>query len=172
MNCHQIEELLPAYLDGDLDTDETSAVRAHLDACGGCREAMADFQALEETLLARRDIVPSPAQFVRAVFGVSQESRAHVWINRLVSWPGLTAAGCATLAMFTFIYLDTITAFFTRVSTAIKLPQQTSNPFQSLTDVLMQFTGGDLTMLSAVYAGVTIIILLSTSLVTMRFLRN
>lgn len=56
MQCRRIENLLSAYLDGELDDDEAWAVQAHLDRCAACR---AEFAALNDTkqalaALARR----------------------------------------------------------------------------------------------------------------------
>lgn len=48
MNCDQVAELLPWYLNGTLDERDQREVRLHLEGCGPCR------QALEESRLAWR----------------------------------------------------------------------------------------------------------------------
>lgn len=48
MNCDQVAELLPWYLNGTLDERDRGEVRLHLEGCKQCR------QALEETRLAWR----------------------------------------------------------------------------------------------------------------------
>ena len=46
MQCRRIGSLLSAFLDGELDEEESWAVQAHLDRCSHCR---AEHQALLET---------------------------------------------------------------------------------------------------------------------------
>ncbi|MEA2563523.1 MAG: putative zinc-finger [Acidobacteriota bacterium] len=48
LNCDQVAELLPWYLNGTLDEGEQGEVRVHLEGCAKCR------QALEDTRLAWR----------------------------------------------------------------------------------------------------------------------
>ncbi|HEX6865330.1 MAG TPA: zf-HC2 domain-containing protein [Thermoanaerobaculia bacterium] len=48
LNCDQVAELLPWYLNGTLDEGEQGEVRVHLEGCTQCR------QALEDTRLAWR----------------------------------------------------------------------------------------------------------------------
>lgn len=36
LSCHQVEQVLQEYLDGELDPEETPKVLAHLDQCRDC----------------------------------------------------------------------------------------------------------------------------------------
>ncbi|MBN1296114.1 zf-HC2 domain-containing protein [bacterium] len=38
MNCHQVREHLSAFIDKDLDSDQTNAIKAHLIRCSQCRQ--------------------------------------------------------------------------------------------------------------------------------------
>ncbi len=49
MDCAECLERLYPYLDRELRPDEVTAVRAHLDECGGCEKNF----VLEERFLAR-----------------------------------------------------------------------------------------------------------------------
>jgi len=42
MNCEQVSERLPWWLNGTLDPEETRAVETHLEGCEGCRRDLAD----------------------------------------------------------------------------------------------------------------------------------
>ena len=56
LNCDQVAELLPWYLNGTLDPREQGEVRVHLEGCTNCR------RALDETRLAMRvyaQLIPS-----------------------------------------------------------------------------------------------------------------
>jgi hypothetical protein len=50
MNCRRVEELLPLYAGGDIDSRLTGQVRTHLENCGGCAELAADFEASSKWL--------------------------------------------------------------------------------------------------------------------------
>jgi len=56
MLCSRIENLLSAYLDGELDPDEIKLVDAHLARCSGCRRELGLLNETKQALagLARR----------------------------------------------------------------------------------------------------------------------
>ncbi len=66
MTHEQIQELLSAYIDGDLRPDERDEVQAHLEGCAECREELA---LLELTVEALHDLpdIEAPAGFADAV---------------------------------------------------------------------------------------------------------
>lgn len=68
MNCEHYQNLLPAFLDGELSSGDDAALNAHLAGCESCREALAGYRALEDALVARRDEVPAADGFIRGVF--------------------------------------------------------------------------------------------------------
>lgn len=47
---HAIQELLPGYALGCLDTEEEKAVREHLEGCESCREMLASFRDVSDRL--------------------------------------------------------------------------------------------------------------------------
>jgi len=44
MNCRRIEELIPLYVEGDLDSDKAGAVASHALTCAGCNELVAEYE--------------------------------------------------------------------------------------------------------------------------------
>lgn len=50
--AHLPEDVLSAYLDGELPADQAAAAREHLSACAACHAKMAAFSALDATLAA------------------------------------------------------------------------------------------------------------------------
>lgn len=67
-NCRQIEPLLKAWLDGELEPPRDAAVEQHVAACSACREAAGDFRAISRRLraLAEAPVVPASAFAVLA----------------------------------------------------------------------------------------------------------
>ena len=50
MNCRRIEELIPLYVECDLESDEAGAVLAHLETCDGCSTLVAEYEASQAWL--------------------------------------------------------------------------------------------------------------------------
>ena len=50
MNCRRIEEMIPLYVEGDLDTDRADMVSAHLRSCNACSELAGGFDESQEWL--------------------------------------------------------------------------------------------------------------------------
>ncbi len=89
MNCHKAQELLHAYLDGELDVVGGVALTHHLDTCPACVQAYHSQQALRAALRTSTLAFPAPEhvqQRIRsAVRRASQtDTRARVW-----AWPWL-----------------------------------------------------------------------------------
>ena len=66
MKCEDLQLNLPVYTDNILTDDERAALEAHLSSCPVCRQKLADFQALRNSLrvLARPEM---PAQLLESV---------------------------------------------------------------------------------------------------------
>ncbi len=70
MNCQRVRELLPAYVDGDLEPEDRDRVSQHLGACAGCSQRL----AVHRQLVAALPELPGPPG--EAV--VAARLRAHV----------------------------------------------------------------------------------------------
>ncbi len=60
MNCHDIQKLMPIYLDDALEPNEMKEVKIHVDECALCQKEMADYKASWDMLGEWEDIQPSP----------------------------------------------------------------------------------------------------------------
>jgi len=65
MNCQRIEELLSAYLEGDLSPEDKREVEAHLEACSSCSELLSALRETQEALAGFPELEPSPALMVK-----------------------------------------------------------------------------------------------------------
>lgn len=75
--CHEVQELLSAWLDGELTEEKRSRVAAHLDGCSGCRRELARLTALNEAL---KDLgVTPPAGLAERVLARVQPPRRRGW---------------------------------------------------------------------------------------------
>jgi anti-sigma factor RsiW len=50
MDCNELVELVTAYLDGSLDTDERARFDMHLVECDGCENYLKQFRATVDTI--------------------------------------------------------------------------------------------------------------------------
>jgi anti-sigma factor RsiW len=46
VNCREVEDLLGAYLDGELEPAVSASVRGHVDACAACRQRLANLESI------------------------------------------------------------------------------------------------------------------------------
>jgi len=169
MNREELEKLLPAYAAGDLSPQEAAAVEASLEEFPEARQSLEEFRALESVLLARRELVPAPDQYVRAVFAASRLDKARKAMDTLFSFPALTGAALVLFGVILLVYRKPITAWFNQKAS---LPDTESLGLDWVGAAIVQVAGGDVMMLTAIYVAVTLLILLSTSLMLMRFLRG
>ena len=169
MNREELEKLLPAYAAGELSPEEAAAVEASLEEFPEARESLEEFRALESILLKRRELVPAPDRYVKAVFAGSRVDKVRRAMDTLFSFPGLTSAALVLFGIVLFVYRKPITAWFNQKA---NLPDAESLGLDWVGAAIVQFTGGDVMMLTAMYVAVTLLILLSTSLMLVRFLRG
>src|SRR5690349_16318803 len=107
MNCRRIEELIPLYVEGDLDQPSAAQVRTHLQACAACQARVAEYEASQAWLRAD-DLPDFDEAFVDSVrLGVMNELAAHKdappFVDRLKMWltpRRLSVAGVASIVIF------------------------------------------------------------------------
>ena len=101
MNCEQMNELLSAWLDGELSENEQRQMQAHLEQCAQCRALFEQLQALH-TSFSDMEEIPAPEGFAQRVMDrVRTESKPKViplFQNRQMR--GFAAmAACAVLCV-------------------------------------------------------------------------
>jgi len=65
MNCHEINPLLHAYVDGELDLMRSLDIEQHLETCSTCAAAKRLLQSLHSTLRNSNLSYPAPASIWR-----------------------------------------------------------------------------------------------------------
>ncbi|MDH3198604.1 MAG: zf-HC2 domain-containing protein [Candidatus Krumholzibacteria bacterium] len=179
MNSERIEAMLSAYAAGELTAAERAEVEAALARLPALRESLAAFTALEETLVSRREQVPPAEGFLRGVFAAARAAapsphpsrgRLRRWLDAATGVPAVATYACLATALAAFVYRDALASLIARLTAQRQMP---SMPDASgVTDAIVAVAGGEMWVLAVVYAGVTALIVLSLSLVTMRFVRE
>lgn len=79
MNCETLEELLSAYIDGEVTAEERQTVEQHVASCVSCRATLQDFSAVQ-TLSKMLPVLDAPQGFRQRVSGrIEQQSRSRIW---------------------------------------------------------------------------------------------
>jgi Putative zinc-finger len=99
MTCQRIEELLSAYLEGELRAAEKVEVEAHLAACPGCAELAALMREEMAAAAAFPEVEPS-AELMARLYAIPEAKRERArffkpvfdWLGRPALQPAYAAA--------------------------------------------------------------------------------
>jgi len=182
MNREHFEELLPAYLEGDLDAATRAQVRAALAGSAELRASLDAYRALEDSLVMRREQVPPASQFLgwlpqrafsRALAREHARSPLHRVSDTLFSAPALATLGFLVIGMWSFWHKSAIAAFFSerRVDTT-GVESGFNSMLQGLNAMLTTLAGGDMMVMMVIYGVITLGILAFTGALTVRFVRS
>jgi hypothetical protein len=106
MNCREAEQLIPLFVEADLDAAEMQQVSAHIESCAACCDLAAEFQASQSSLRA----IAMPAFDERMLTAmrsavmqqVSQEATQPAfveWLQPLWSWRWAFVVATAMLVL-------------------------------------------------------------------------
>jgi anti-sigma factor RsiW len=118
MNCLSADDIY-LYLEGELPGPEVSRIRAHLERCASCREALAERAALSEAA----DCVPRwtvPQDFARRVM-------ERLFPQRLSLGRALLTAGIGTSVIVTSLFLVFLFSGLNLINFLISLNQSILN---------------------------------------------
>jgi len=87
MICRDIEQRLPAHLDGELPTDDQKIVADHLAVCASCSRAFEDMKKARD-LLRNLDEVEPPPFFEQRIMAGIREDAAPKGLLRKLFFPG------------------------------------------------------------------------------------
>jgi anti-sigma factor RsiW len=171
MQCERIEELLPSYVEGDLEEDERISVEAHLAACPGCREAFGLYTVLEESLVSLKEELPSARAASRMVARRLRFNGMEAWLSSMRSAPVLGSISLLAVAVLAILLrpnLD-ISAPAARIDRIFAALADIS---QALPAWIVRVTDGDLAMIITIYAAAAAIISTAGYFTVFRFIRE
>ncbi|MBU7006757.1 DUF4349 domain-containing protein [Phosphitispora fastidiosa] len=129
MQCSEIRELLSAYIDGVLDTNENTAVKEHLRTCSECSRDLADLQETIRLLRSLGDIRP-PEGFRQELRGKLEKEplpagsiKNLFWTQKARRW--IAGPGKYLAASFIIIGLGLSTGIYNLLQSGI-LPKSAS----------------------------------------------
>lgn len=107
MNCKDVVELLPLFLDAELTPDELTEVEAHLATCSNCQELLAEYRREQQILQSLPLVAPPPTWRAELLAKVSANERRRerpAWryfANRL----GTLAAALLLVVLLSNLYV-------------------------------------------------------------------
>lgn len=170
MDCERIEEMLPAFVEHELTPKEASLVRAHVDSCPRCSEALQTFTVMEHSLVTRRDQVPPFETFLPPALA---PSRWHPGLflrslRALTSVPGMAIVLVMWAGFLIARYSDRLTGGVMEKTTLDRMMVFARRGI----DAIVAAAGGDMSTLTAVYGALAIAVIVSAGALTMRFVRD
>jgi len=170
MNCNRIEELLVQYLEGDLPADDRRMVDAHIASCAECRRSLETFTALEESLGALREAVPSwktaEARFSRRTRPERRRSISVFVFNA----PFI--AGISFVALGVALFLRGDVLFPALQSLGPRFAPALDAFVQSFSRLFADAAGLNVTVLIAIYGFLTVALMCGTGALVFRFGRK
>lgn len=100
MSCHEIQELLSEFVDGDLESSQQIEVERHLEGCATCRADVAALRELVDSARAlRRDVQPGRDLWPEIEGSLRPRGRVLAGSWRPPAWAGLAAAAVLVAAV-------------------------------------------------------------------------
>ena len=87
MNCKEIKKLLNSYIDGILDKDTSTQIKAHLESCSDCRKEFLELKELISSLnILSTQSRPAPETLTQSIMTKITQEKIEIqssWINNL-----------------------------------------------------------------------------------------
>jgi hypothetical protein len=120
MNCRRIEELIPLYVEGDLDERSTADVRSHLQGCIGCSALADEYEASQAWLHSYEppDFDDSFVDGIRLnVMGeIAKPDGKTSFVDRLTMWLTPRRVASAAIALIVAIIALSLLVYSKRSS--------------------------------------------------------
>lgn len=101
MNCQETQNLIHAYLDGELDLVKSLEIEEHLQGCRACSQAYKNHQALRTALNAGSLYFRSPAPLRKHIqVALRQADQSSARAPRVLPWRWLGAAAALVVVVF------------------------------------------------------------------------
>jgi anti-sigma factor (TIGR02949 family) len=98
MNCQDVQPRLGAYLDGEMDAEETAALAAHIKTCPGCAASLDRLRALRAAVRAELAAYRAPDTLRMRVRDAVREAAPAISPPRQ-AWSWLAVAAAVVLAV-------------------------------------------------------------------------
>jgi anti-sigma factor RsiW len=99
MTCERFEELLSAYLEGDLSAEEKRAIDGHIAACSSCAELLSLLRETQGALRSFPQVDPSP-DLMAKLYAIPEKKRFFRPVFNFLLRPDLQPVFAAFSVLF------------------------------------------------------------------------
>ncbi len=151
MNCSEVQRLLHAYIDAELDMVHSLKVEQHLRACSACRRNYHDYQVLRTAIRDDALYFQTPALLQKRVQAAIR--KADESATRVISWRQLAVA--AALLLFAVFGIWGLAQLWSRTAEPNTMVQQVLDSHVSslLDNHLVDVTSSDERAIKPWFAG-------------------
>ncbi|MCK4236342.1 MAG: zf-HC2 domain-containing protein [Candidatus Krumholzibacteria bacterium] len=167
MNCNDVENLLPRFVEGDTSEKENILVEKHLATCERCRESHKLYAALEESLRELRTELPSPRAVSSMVIKRLHLGRRRAAFRAILNTPVITSLLLVASSIIMLVYRGAVMQFLLRM--ALSSTSAIVGFSNNLPVWIMRIAGGETWVLLTVYILLTLLISLTGGLTAIRF---
>lgn len=102
MNCRACENLISAYVDGELTGWQMIEVRRHIEACPECVRELKEFRILKSALSSSVDLTPDESLHTRMMAGIEKKTavKSRKWTMASLAVASAVFAVFAASAVF------------------------------------------------------------------------
>jgi len=171
-DCERFESIIAAWFDADgLSSAQRGEVNAHIPACASCRESFEMTSRMEAALIARRSDVPAVDSFLPVISAPVGAVHAHPKLlavfRTLMSPAGVSIMLMGWVTMLALHFRHQIAAVFVWTSS-----DRFSALGRDVSNLLVTVSRGDTHVLTGIYVGLTVVVLGSMGLITLRYVRH
>jgi len=168
MKCDHVEDRLAFYVENEIDAAERREIESHLATCQVCEESLAAYMQLEASLVQRRDRVPAAGPVAARVMQRVGYSRRRDVVRVLLGWPGMVGSAFVTAGLLVLFGFNPFQGMLGRLTGSAGY----EIPLLEWVNQWISLVPDDTMMLSVVYSGIVALILLTGSLMVLRYVRD
>jgi hypothetical protein len=171
-NCERYEAMIAAWFDADdLSQGDRAGLTAHMESCASCRESFELSSRMEAALVSRRQEVPAVDSFLPVINAVRARAVSHPKLlavfRTLMSPVGISITLMMWATLLALHFRNQISQVFVWTSS-----DRFSALGNDISNLLVNVSRGDTLVLTGIYVVVTLLVLGSMGLITLRYVRH
>jgi len=174
-NCERFEAMIEAWFETDaLSTRERDELTTHVASCASCRASFDLASRMEAALVSRRVEVPAVESFLPVFYPARVRAVSHhahpkllAAFRTLMSPAGISIMLTSWIGMLALHFRHEIAKVFVWTST-----DRFSALAHDVSNLLLGLSGGNAYTLAGIYIALAVVVLGSTGLITLRYIRH
>jgi len=167
MNCERVERLLPAFIDGELSSDESAMVQEHISVCQRCAGSYAVYSTLERSLTELKQELPPPESVYTPLLVKLTAARRRSRLRAAFSLQSISAFTLLACSMVLYLYRYAINGLFVRLGDGYTAALRFIS--EDIPDLIIRAGGGASWALYSIFTFLILLILATAGFALMKF---